>query len=411
MNAYSFVARQAILDVNGVPLGYELLFRLGLENRFPDIDAEQATRRLIAEQFLSDKIDDLVGSAMCFVNFPDTLLEEGLATALNHKNMVIEILEDARPTPQLLEQVKKLKAAGIKVALDDHVPGKGWSAFFPYVDFIKLDLRHLPLDECRSIIEQCTEYTALRFIAEKVETREEFNAAREAGFDYFQGYYFQQPQVIQRRLLTTDELTAFELLSAVSEKHIDYDRLTALFSRDLPLTYNLLRYVNSLHLGYKRQSIENLRNAIVYLGQEQLKRFTAMVMTAYISKKKNRELYRLSIVRARWCELLAEQLNNSMTNDAFMCGLFSLLDVLLERPIAEILPQLPVSEEVKQALGQGKGQLGFLLGLMDNHERANWNNLKQRLDFIGMEEKINADCYEKAICWSNQLEASRNNTP
>lgn len=407
MNAYSFVARQAILDVNGNPLGYELLFRLGLENRFPDISSEQATRRLIAEQFLSEKIDDLVGSAMCFVNFPDSLLAEGLTIGQKHQNMVIEILEDARPTPELLEQVKQLRRAGIKVALDDHVPGHGWSSFFPYVNFIKLDLRQLPLADCRRIIEQASDYPELRFIAEKVETLDEFESARAVGFEYFQGYYFQQPQVIKRRLLTTDEITAFELLKAVSEPQIDYDKLTALFSRDLPLTYNVLRYVNSLHMGYKRQSIENLRYALVYLGQEQLKRFTAMVMTAYISKNKNRELYRLSIIRARWCELLAGRMNPALAHDAFICGLFSLLDVLLERPVADILPQLPISDEAKQALEHGKGELGFLLGLIQDHERANWTNLQKRLDFIGLQPDVNARYYKEAISWSNQLEASR----
>ncbi|WMC09247.1 HDOD domain-containing protein [Oceanimonas pelagia] len=405
MDNYSFVARQAILDVNGNPLGYELLFRLGLENRFPDICAEQATRRLIAEQFLSEKIDDLVGSAMCFVNFPETLLEEGLVDGLKQHNMVVEILESAKPTARLLKRVKQLSAMGMKVALDDHVPGEGWHEFLPYLDFIKLDLRQLSLEQCRHLIEQYSCFGSLRFIAEKVETREEFDAARQAGFHYFQGYYFQQPQVIKRRLLTTDEATAFELLAAVSEQHIDYDRLTALFSRDLPLTYNLLRYVNSLHLGYKRRSIENLRNAIVYLGQEQLKRFTAMVMTAYISKKKNRELYRLSIVRARWCELLAGHLNRDMADDAFMCGLFSLLDVLLERPLADILPQLPVSDAVRQALESGKGQLGFLLATIREHERADWTRLQQRLDFMGMKPDINAQCYEEAVRWSNRIAA------
>lgn len=344
---------------------------------------------------------------MCFVNFPETLLEEGLAEGLRQHNLVIEILEDAKPTLRLLNRVKQLHAMGIKVALDDHIPGDDWYEFLPYLHFIKLDLRQLPLPQCRQLIEQYSRFEALRFIAEKVETREEFEAARRAGFHYFQGYYFQQPQVIRRRLLTTDETTAFELLAAVSEQNINYDRLTGLFSRDLPLTYNLLRYVNSLHLGYKRRSIENLRNAIVYLGQEQLRRFTAMVMTAYIGKKKNRELYRLSIVRARWCELLAGHINQDMADDAFMCGLFSLLDVLLERPLADILPQLPVSDSVRQALESGKGQLGFLLGMVREHEQADWARLQRRLDFLGMKPEINARCYEEAVCWSNRIDANR----
>ena len=399
----SFVARQAILDKNGNPFGYELLFRLGLENRFPNIGAEQATRRLMAEQFLSQKIEDLVGNALCFVNFPDTLLHEGLADAFHQHNLVIEILEDARPTQALLDCVKRLKQLGMKLALDDHHPGSDWDDFLPFMDFIKLDLRQTPLEQCRRFIANCRLFTGLRFIAEKVETREEYEAARQAGFHYFQGYYFQQPQVIRRRLLTTDETTAFELLAAVNEDDVNYDRLTGLFSRDLPLSYNLLRYVNSLHLGYRNQTIDKLRNAIVYLGHQQLKRFTALVMTAYISKNKNAELYRLSIIRARWCELLVQHLDSSLADDAFLCGLFSLLDILLERPLDEILPQLPVSDQVCQALLHNKGELGFLMGVIHDHEQTNWPQLQQRLAFMGVSQETSARCYEEAVRWSHCL--------
>ncbi|MBL1377091.1 EAL and HDOD domain-containing protein [Zobellella iuensis] len=398
-----FVARQAILDKQGNPFGYELLFRLGLDNRFPDIEAELATRRLMAEQFLSQKIEDLVGEALCFVNFPDALLREGMADAFHQHRLVIEILEDATPDPALLEAVKRLKGLGLKLALDDHLPGSAWDAFLPFMDFIKLDLRQTSLADCARFIQACRRYPQLRFIAEKVETREEFAAAELAGFEFFQGYYFQQPQVIRRRILTTDELTAFELLAAVSDNDIDYNRLTELFSRDLSLSYNLLRYVNNLHMGYRHQNIENLRSAIVYLGHQQLKRFTALVMTAYVSKNKNIELYRLSIIRAKWCELLAEQVSSGLKDDAFICGLFSLLDVLLERPMAEILPHLSVAENVSQALLEDKGQLGFFMGLVHDHEQANWPQLQQRLAFIGLSETASSQSYEQAVQWSNRL--------
>ncbi|OXY82094.1 EAL and HDOD domain-containing protein [Oceanimonas doudoroffii] len=405
MENYSFVAKQAILDVHGKPLGYELLFRQGLDNRFPNIGAEQATRRLMAEQFLSQKIEDLVGPAMCFVNFPDTLLHEGLAESFRHYNIVIEILEDATPTPQLLACVQDLKAMGMKVALDDHIPHEAWHDFFPYLDFIKLDLRELPLEECKRLINTCRPHTSLQFIAEKVETREEFEAARKLGFQYFQGYYFQQPQVVQRRLLTTDERTAFDLMAAVTESTVDYDRVTELFMRDLPLTYNLLRYINNQHLGYKASGIDKLRSALVYLGQKQLKQFTAMVMTAYISKGKSQELYRHAMIRARWCELMATNIKPELAEDAFLCGLFSLLDVLLDQTMEEVLPNLTVSEQVQQALLERKGTLGFLLGVVHDHERANWSLLQKRLNFIDMDQHTSARCYEEAVHWSLALDA------
>ncbi|GGB53412.1 diguanylate phosphodiesterase [Oceanisphaera marina] len=400
---HCFVARQAILDGTGKPLGYELLFRTSLENRFPQMEAELATRRLMAEQFLSQKIEDLVGESLCFINFPDSLLREGMTDTFQPQQLVIEILENATPDQALLDSVKLLKKSGFSMALDDYTPNKEWEKFFPFIDFIKLDLRQISIADCSRIIKGSQPYPHIRFIAEKVETQQEFIAAQEAGFEFFQGYYFQQPQVISRRILTTDEMTAFELLSAINDKEIDYNKLTALFSRDLSLSYYLLRYVNSLHIGYRQQNIDNLRNAIVFLGHQQLKRFTALMMTAYISKNKNIELYNLSMIRARWCELLAAKVCPSLQDDAFICGLFSLLDALLERPMIEILPHLSVSEPVQQALLEQKGQLGFLMGVMQDHEQANWPMLQQRLDFVHVSEEDSNRFYEEAILWSKHL--------
>ncbi|MGB5854862.1 MAG: HDOD domain-containing protein [Oceanisphaera sp.] len=400
---HCFVARQAILDGRGNPLGYELLFRTSLENRFPDVEAELATRRLMAEQFLSQKVEDLVGQSLCFVNFPDSLIREGMSDTFNQQQLVLEILEDATPDQALLESVKLLKKAGFKTALDDHIPNKEWEKFFPFIDFIKLDLRQMSVAECGHFIKHCQSHPHIRFIAEKVETQQEFIDAQTVGFDFFQGYYFQQPQVISRRILTTDEMTGFELLSAISKEEVDYDKLTELFSRDLSLSYYLLRYVNSLHMGYRQQSIDNLRNAIVFLGHQQLKRFTAMMMIAYISKNKNVELYRLSMIRAKWCELLAEKMCPALQEDAFICGLFSLLDTLLERPMADILPHLSVTEPVQLALLEQKGQLGFLMGMIQDHEQANWPMLQQRLVFANLNEQDSSQYYEEAILWSKQL--------
>lgn len=400
---HCFVARQAILDAGGNPLGYELLFRTSLENRFPNMDAELATQRLMAEQFLSQKIEDLVGNSLCFVNFPDRLLRSGLATAFRQQQLVVEILEDVTPDPFLLKQVKNLKTLGIQVALDDYIPQDAWKEFYPWIDFIKLDLRQTSMEQSAQLIETCKIHPQLRFIAEKVETQAEFSDAKAAGFNFFQGYYFQQPQIVSRRVLTTDEMTAFELFSVINESEVNYDRLTELFSRDLSLSYYLLRYVNSLYMGYRQQNIENLRNALVFLGHQQLKRFTALMMAAYISKNKNVELYRLSMIRARWCELLAEKICPNAKEEAFLCGLFSLLDTLLERPIGDILQHLSVPEVVRQALMEQKGQLGFLLGLIQDHEQANWPILQQRLDFIKLTKIESSRYYEEAIQWAQQL--------
>ncbi len=148
---YSYVARQPILDRKKSTIGYELLFRDGPKNTFPDIDPEEATSRLLSDHFLTAHYSTL-GDLLGFVNFPYQSLLNMVPTLFPIKSMVVEILEDCPPTPELLSAIKKMAQLGYKIALDDFIPSNDWKAFLPYISIIKFDIRLVPIPKAKLFI-------------------------------------------------------------------------------------------------------------------------------------------------------------------------------------------------------------------------------------------------------------------
>ncbi len=193
---YSYVARQPILDKQKLTIGYELLFRDGPKNTFPEVEPELATSRLLSDHFLSMHYSTL-GNKLGFVNFPYTSLVNLVPTLFPKDSLVVEVLEDCEPTDELLEAIQHLSESGYTIALDDFIPTKAWKRFLPYVSIIKFDIRSVPIEKAAIYIQSLSHFD-IRFLAEKVETYEEFEKAMDAGFHLFQGYFFSKPEMIQK---------------------------------------------------------------------------------------------------------------------------------------------------------------------------------------------------------------------
>ena len=189
---YSYVARQPILDLKKNTIGYELLFRDGPKNTFPAVEAEAATSRLLSDHFLSSQCN-ATNNKLGFVNFPHQSLINLVPTLFSSNNLVVEILEDCIPNQELLNAIKTLSERGYKLALDDFEPNPLWTPFLPYIDIIKFDIQATPILKAKLFIRHCEKYNII-FLAEKVETYEEFEQAKAAGFTYFQGYFFSKPK-------------------------------------------------------------------------------------------------------------------------------------------------------------------------------------------------------------------------
>ncbi|HDX8355548.1 TPA: EAL domain-containing protein [Aeromonas dhakensis] len=397
---YSYVARQPILDRELKTHAYELLFRDSLDNVFPPISSQQATARLVAEQFLQQNIDQLLGGRPCFINFPHSLLLEGLAECLPPEKVVIEILEDATPDDALLAKVKQLHELGYQLALDDFTLSPDWERFLPYIHIIKFDLRTTSLLRIKVFIQQ-HQQLKLTYLAEKVEDKAEFERAKRLGIDLFQGFFFSRPEMVKQATMEPAQVVVMQLLNVVNQAEPDLNRIEQLLSQDISLSLKLLRYVN--HLKSHANPISSFRQAAVYLGHTQLKRFVTLVAATSAGQGKSAELYQMSMIRARFCELLAHtHAPTQEAQQAFITGLFSLLDVLMEQPMDKLLGTIPLIEEIRVALLERKGNLGFYLSFCEDYENANWQRITARTAQLGLNEEKVSQLYLTATAWVNQ---------
>jgi c-di-GMP-related signal transduction protein len=395
---FGYVARQPILDRNLNLIAYELLFRKGIKNSYPLVDDDFATIRLLSEQFFSSA-SNILDKKLGFVNFPYQSILDDIPKMFPKDKVVIEILEDCEPTDILFNHIESLKQDGYSIALDDFIPAKEWERFFPFIDIIKLDIRLISIKECVPFINRFIN-SHIKFLAEKVETYDEYQEALDAGFDYFQGYFFSKTKVIKKKVIYSSIVALTRLADIISKDQIDYYAVEKIITSDVALSYKLLLLVNSSSNIIAK--ITSFRQAISYLGEKKLRQFITFILISSTQEGKPEALYRLSIQRAHFCELIMNN-DKQLRGKAFLTGIFSLLDSLLDQPFDVILKKISFDEEVKLALLFRDGKLGKLLLLVMAYEKADWDVVQELSLYLGL-TKINlAGCYQDSLSLTDEL--------
>lgn len=401
-----YCARQAILNRKKQTVAYELFFREGVENAFPvGTNPDIATSRLVLNQHFNVGFKSHTRGKKALINYSEQGLLDGSPTLLSPDDIIIEILEDVQPSDQVYNACRELFHQGYKLALDDFLYHHNWERFINFSRLIKFDIRRTPMHEIAAILPKLKKRKNLKFLAEKVETYEEYESARKMGFDYFQGYFFCQPEMLVNSDIEAEHHIIIAIYQQVLKPNINYDKLAKYFERDLALSYKLMRFVNS-GLFQLRESIDSIKQALVYLGEEQARKFVCLLATAHLGSDKPKELIRISIIRARFCELIAKHQSDKESEKAFMTGLFSVVDALLNRPMEDIVSKLPLAPEVTGALlGENNG-MKHKLDLVKAYETGSWYWTQKRSNVVGIAQDALPELYHQATLWSEDYELS-----
>jgi len=391
-----YVARQPIFNKNKKLFGYELLFRDGLSNAFPDIDGDTATSKLLSNSFFSIGMNQLTSGKTAFINFTQSLLLNKIPMMFPSEKMMVEILEDVDPNEQVISACTDIAEAGYSLALDDFVFKNELQPLIELADIIKIDFMLTPIDEIQKMVDRF-KGNNIKLLAEKIETYEEFEKALSMGFMYFQGYFFSKPEIISGKEIAPSKITLLQIVGEANKKDCSFDKLEKLINRDVSISYKLLLYINSAF--FKRAcEISTIKHAIVLLGEMETKRFISMVATAELASDKPDELVRTSIIRARFCELIG---NGAAISELFLMGLFSLIDAMLDNNMEDIMQTLPLSKNIKQALLEEKGDLADYLKLVSSYESANWETFSSIISKININEKKIPEFYQEAVNWAD----------
>jgi EAL and modified HD-GYP domain-containing signal transduction protein len=374
------IARQPIFNAHQKLFAYELLFRGTEGHTMEQLEGDRATTSLLSATFLTEGIDRISGFKPCFINFTTELLLTNVPESFPSSKIVIEILENIKPSAEIVSACRALSHKGYTLAMDDFIYARALEPLIELVDIIKIDIIATPLDTLRKTLYNLSRHTKLKLLAEKVETRQEFEQALKMGFTYFQGFFFSQPEVLTIKELTTAKVNLLHLLAEVTAKSTSFSRIEQIISRDVAISYKLLRFLNSAWF-YRLEKVKSISQAIAYLGEHELKRFIMLMIISEMSTNKPQELVRLAIVRAKFCELLATASGRfGKQNNLFLLGLFSLLDAMLDTPIDSLLEELPIDDLIKQALIKESGPWRPYLDAVITHERREARECVQALE-------------------------------
>ena len=402
----AFIGRQAILDQQKNVYAYEILFRSGLKNAFdPNLDGNVATQSVMVNAMLDFGMNKLVSDKRAFINFTEQNLLTRAPKLLPSETVVVEILENVQPTPEILETVQELKEAGYKIALDDFVLLPGYEPLIEMADIIKVDFRITESPEERKKMREILP-KHVRLLAEKIETEEEFQQALTYGYVLFQGYFFCKPTILQQKRLTSNALSKMRLLREINRQNVDFSAITGVISSDTNLVHKLLTYINSAGVGLANH-VSNLKQATVLLGASGVRRWVTLVSLQTFSEDKPPELFTLSLMRAKFCELIAAKLKRSgLTADTgFLLGMFSLLDVLLNLPMEEVLKEVNLSDELTDALLGKDNDLRRLLDLVIAYEKGDWDTVIAYCERENLSPEFLQPTYDNVLEWYNALQS------
>lgn len=377
-----FIGRQPILDQAENTFAYELLFRGDTQNAANIQDGDAATTNVIHNAINVMGLSTLVGKHRAFINVTEHVLLQGTYDILPRDRVVIELLEDVQPTPQVIDACHELKAKGYLLALDDFVQRDDYHELLEIADIIKVDFMATAPIRRGTLTSHLKPYRA-KLLAEKVETLEDVEQAKRLGYSYFQGYYYQKPVVIEGRNFAASQQSFLQLLTAINAYPFDIDAVEHIIKHDPALATRLLCYINSAFFGLREQ-VKSVRHGVTLLGERAMRKWASLIAVAEMGQGRPPELIRDCLTRGLFCEMLAEDLGIKINKlDLFMTGLLSLIDTLTGQSKEQIIEQLDLKPEIAGALAGDESQLGDVLRLVEACEKCDTDRLAVYAERLG----------------------------
>ena len=401
----AFVARQPVFDKKLRIWGYELLFRNSRDvNRAEIADSDTATASVIIDGIAQAR-EGLPNDKALLINFPRALLLDDTPLLLP-ENCIIEILEDVKPDPEVLEKLETIRQDRM-LAVDDFTGRTGYDPGYDRLleisDIIKVDVLGMKEKRVREVTGSLAPF-GKNLLAEKVETREMFHQTSCLGFSLFQGYFFSRPEIVKGRKLASNQISRLRLMQELEQQEFDPNALAAVIESDVSLSYRLIRYINSPGIGLLAQ-VRSIRHAVSLLGEKRIRQWLRiLIMVDLNSTDRGIEVLRMSSMRGYMLQLLAESYPSPMDpHSMFLTGLFSGLDAILNQPMDRIVHDLPLDDLIKKALMGEAGEPARYLQLAMALEKGDWQGLYRLSTDLGLQTDMLAGLQMRTMRWGDDL--------
>ena len=394
------IGRQQIFDRKLNIYAYELLFRGNDFDLNQKDGATKATNQVITDTILELGLNTIVGPHKAFVNFTTQNILDKTPLHLPKDRIVIEVLENVEIDSRIVANLKELSHLGYIIALDDFVFTDEWTPLVEFANIIKLDIMEMGETKTRDLIKRLKTYK-VQLLAEKVETYAEYQYLLELGCDYFQGFFFNKPNIVSGKRVSVNQTAAIQLLNTVNKSDVEFEDLTKIISLDVGLSYKLLHYINSAFFALPNK-ISSINHAISYLGLKEIRRWINILTLASLSNKPEAVMQN-ALIRGKMCEELAGLVGNKSDN-FFLIGILSNLDSLLDMPLDEALKQLPLADDIVSAILDKQGLGGEALSCVIGYEH--WDI--SAISFKNVDQSTIGDTYISCINWAKDVMSNIN---
>ncbi len=393
-----YLARQPIFDGKMLVYGYELLYRRGHEDGAGEMSTADSARSL-SNALVEIGLNELVGRSKAFVNVTEEMILSGALEAFPKGRVVFEILEDVRPTPEIVESLKKLRASGYVLALDDFLWNDLTVPLIPLVEIVKVDIAHHGLAGLGSLVQMLDEFPG-KLLAERVETHEEHQFCRSLGFQLFQGFFMSKPEIVEGKALRSNHMALVRLLSRMNAPDLTFDELESIVASDVQLNVQILKFVKSAYLGLPG-TVDSIRKALLFVGMNTLASIATLLIMSRFTNKPN-ELVFTAMLRAKMAEEIGSRFGSFETDRHFTVGMLSVLDALLDTPMPELLKQLPLPPEMGAALiaPVGDDDLAKTLRTVLAYERGDFDAVEA--EYVPID--VASRAYRNGLTWAGQTQ-------
>lgn len=396
-----FVARQPVFDRDKNVFAYELLFRDGFRNYTSPPDSESASIKVISNSLIIG-LQELTAGKRAFIQFSDQLLLSRVPRMFPRELLGVEIPDEFTPDLQITDTLIKLKSAGYLLIINDFITQPGYGALLPLTDIIRIDFHSSNSRQRFAVIDQLSSLK-IKLLADKIETQGHFDEASEMGYHYFQGFFFQKPELVSRREIPGFKVNYLEILKLTSESDFPFNEVETILKRDVSLTYKLLRFINSAAYGF-RVEIRSIRHAMLLLGKREIRKWLTLIALSGVGGGKPRELLQNCLIRARFCELIGRDLNmGERSVELFLVGMLSMADAFLDKSLPEIMADLPLDDCIKSPLSGKPGLFRNILDLVIAYERADWTDAERLMKEINLEENKVVSNYVESVHWVKEF--------
>ena len=393
-----FVGRQPIYDRDLDIYAYELMSRSSRtdSSAADPADADKATSRVIINAFLEIGIDKLVGKNIAFIKLAERFLSTDEELPLPADNVILKIPGYINVDDKVVAGAKKLTSAGYRLAIDDYLQHPKLQPLAPMSYMIDLNIEALDRPSLQAHIKILKKLHPI-LLADHVKTHDEYDFCRDLGIDYFQGYFLSRPRIIEGESLKANQMTVMNLLATLHNPETDTDTIDEVISKDVSLSYKILKLINSAFFS-RSNKIESIHHAIVMLGRKQLCTWASMMAFTSMDDKPAEQV-RNAMIRAKNCELLASKADLKNLDSFFTVGMFSALDLLMDRSLEELISPLPLADNIVAALLNREGDLGDALNCALAQETADWLNIR----FADLGDQDLSDAHLEAIHWAEEV--------